>query len=48
MYLWLIHVGVWQKPKQHCKASTFQLKVKFKTIADLSVITYVMLDCPVT
>ena len=28
--LWLIHVVVWQKPTQHCKAIYLQLKNKFK------------------
>ena len=27
--LWLIHVDVWQKPTQHCKAIILQLKIKF-------------------
>ena len=27
VYLWLIHVDVWQKPTQHCKAMILQLKV---------------------
>ena len=27
VYLWLIHVAVWQKPKQYCKAITLQLKM---------------------
>ena len=26
IYLWLIHVDVWQKPTQYCKASILQLK----------------------
>ena len=26
IYLWLIHVAVWQKPIQHCKAIILQLK----------------------
>ena len=26
VYLWLIHVGVWQKPSQYCKAIILQLK----------------------
>ena len=26
VYLWLIHVDVWQKPTQHCKAAIPQLK----------------------
>ena len=25
VYLWLIHVDVWQKPTQFCKANIFQL-----------------------
>ena len=28
VYLWLIHVDVWQKPTQHCKASVLQFKKK--------------------
>ena len=32
MYLWLIHVDVWQKPTQYCKATILQLKInKLKT-----------------
>ena len=27
VYLWLIHVEVWQKPTQHCKAITLQLQI---------------------
>ena len=27
--LWLIHVDVWQKPLQYCKAIIFQLKIIF-------------------
>ena len=30
VYLWLIHVDVWQKPKQYCKAIILQLKYKNK------------------
>ena len=31
MYLWLVHVDVWQKPTQYCKAIILQLKInKFK------------------
>ena len=26
IYLWLIHVNVWQRPTQNCKAITLQLK----------------------
>ena len=29
MYLWLIHIVVWQKPTQYCKAITLQLNNKF-------------------
>ena len=28
VYLWLIHVDVWQKPTQYCKAIIHQLKIK--------------------
>ena len=27
VYLWLIHLDVWQKPTQHCKAIILQLKI---------------------
>ena len=27
VHLWLIHAGLWQKPTQHCKAITLQLKI---------------------
>ena len=30
VYLWLIHVDVWQKPTQYWKAIIFQLKINFK------------------
>ena len=31
VYLWLIHVDIWQKPTQHCKSIILQLKInKFK------------------
>ena len=29
-YLWLIHVDVWQKSTQYCKAIILQLKINFK------------------
>ena len=29
VYLWLIHVDVWQKPTQYCQAIIFQLKINF-------------------
>ena len=32
MYLWLIHVHVWQKPTQHSKAIILQLEIIFKKI----------------
>ena len=28
VYIWLIHVGMWQKPTQYCKAIILQLKMK--------------------
>ena len=28
--LWLIHVDVWQKPTQYCKAIILQLKINLK------------------
>ena len=27
MYLWLIHVDIWQTSTQYCKAITLQLKI---------------------
>ena len=27
VYLWLIHVDIWQKPTRYCKATTLQLKI---------------------
>ena len=30
VYLWLIHLAVWQKPRQHCKSNILQLKKKKK------------------
>ena len=32
VYLWLIHVDVWQKPTQYCKAIILQLKINFKSL----------------
>ena len=29
VYLWLIHVDVWQKPIQYCKAIILQLKINY-------------------
>ena len=32
VYLWVIHVDVWQKPTQYCKAIVLRLKInKLKT-----------------
>ena len=28
VYLWLLHIVVWQKPTQYCKAIILQLKKK--------------------
>jgi len=33
IYLWLIHVVVWQKPIQHCKAIILQLKILKKKLS---------------
>ena len=30
VYIWLIHVPIWQKPSQYCKVITYQLEKKFK------------------
>ena len=30
VYLWLIHVDVWQEPTQYCKAIILQLKINLK------------------
>ena len=30
VYLCIIHVDAWQKPKQYCKAIIFQLKIHLK------------------
>ena len=30
VYLWPIHVGVWQKPTQYCKATILRLKRNLK------------------
>ena len=27
VYLWPIHVGIWQKPTQYCKAIILQLRI---------------------
>ena len=33
VYLWLIHLDVWQRPAQYCKALTLQLKKEKKKCA---------------
>ena len=33
---WMIHVDVWQKPPQHCKVISLQLKLKKKNQTRLS------------
>ena len=40
--LWLIHVDIWQKPTQYCKAILFQLKVNtfFKKCINRSHLRY--------
>ena len=40
VYLWLIHVDVWQKPTQHCKAIILQLKINTLKKIKLNKITY--------
>ena len=32
VYLWVVHVVVWQKPTHYCKAIIFQLKVNKKIL----------------
>ena len=34
VYLWPIHVAVWQKSSQYCKAIILQLKIKYKLKKD--------------
>ena len=34
VYLWLVHIVLWQKPKQHYKAILLQLKINFKKCMD--------------
>ena len=29
VYLWLIHIVVWQKPIHHCRTIILQLKINF-------------------
>ena len=42
VYLYLIHVDVWQKPIQYCKAVILQLKTnKFKKIHEKVKVKYI-------
>ena len=36
VYLWLIHVDVWQKPTQYCKAIILRLRRKKKSVLRLA------------
>ena len=42
IYLWLIHVDVWQKPTQYCKAIILQLKMNtlFKNVEITVILVY--------
>ena len=42
VYLWLIHVDVWEKPTKFCKSIMFQLKNKsiFLKIFKKEILTY--------
>ena len=31
VYLWRIHIDIWQKPIQYCKTIVLQLKINYKT-----------------
>ena len=48
VYLWLIHVDVWQKPIQFCKANILQLKNKsiknFKKFLCLSLYLIIIIE----
>ena len=45
LYLWLIHVDVWQKPIQHCKVIILQVKInkKFKNYQFLPISEKILL-----
>ena len=43
VYLWLIHVDVWQEPTQFCSAITLQLKITFNTKKDPIWIIFLLL-----
>ena len=36
VYIWLIHVGMWQKQTQYCKAIILQLNMKIKSFGVLN------------
>ena len=38
MLLWLMHVDVWQKPTQYCKAIILQLKKKNKNMLNSTIL----------
>ena len=44
IYTWLIHVDIWQKPTQYCKAGIFQLKINLKNYKKGAVKTMKQLD----
>ena len=33
VYLWLIHVDIWKKPTQYCKAIILELKIKISGLS---------------
>ena len=39
--LWLIHVDVWQKPKQYCKAIILHLKIDKKIYIYIYIYIYI-------
>ena len=38
VYIWLIHIDVWQKPTQYYKAIILQLKINLKNLIYMSYI----------
>ena len=44
VYLWLIHVDIWQRPTQHCKAIIFQFKNYKKTYLKSHILNKIFLD----
>ena len=45
VYLQLIHVVVWPKPAQHCKAITTQLKILLKYFKNVEKKTISLAEC---